>query len=52
MQMSTLYLMYDTNYKHYQEGRISQEIWLEFCEAILEILMTENCDVLLRLKNE
>lgn len=52
MDLNRLIILYDVNRERYENGFISQETLLEFCEMALEMLLVENRDVLKRLKNE
>ena len=45
-QVETYYNTFD----QYQRGEISLQQWLGFCNVILEEIMEENKDVLIRLK--
>jgi len=42
--------LYYENFEKVKAGKISQEVWYEFCANILSQLMLDNADVFKRLK--
>ena len=42
--------LYFENLEKLKAGKISQEIWCEFCANILAQMMTDNADIFKRLK--
>jgi hypothetical protein len=42
---------YYTMLEKFERKEITQQRWYEFCALILEVLMDENKDVFIRLKN-
>ena len=48
---NSLVLEYFNNWEKLKNNEISQEEWYEFCQEILMVLMQENKDVFVRLKN-
>lgn len=41
---------YDAMYRLFKEGKMSEENWQLYCKSVLETLMVEHRDVLIRLK--
>ena len=42
---------YEFMWVQFQNGFISQEVWIEFCDKILVQILEDSKDVLIRLKN-
>lgn len=43
--------MYNTIYKMFQNGQISEKVWHRYCRMIMHKILVENRDVWVRLKN-
>lgn len=43
--------LYNEMWYAFQRGEITQEVWLDFCNAVFEQLLAEIEDSLIRLKN-